>query len=186
MEITGANGSIGDTMQFYNVNIEKPQSAYHGKSNWHLSTIGQLHRQTDGGVFVREIPYHSRGAMYGWRVMDAYFTDEDSTMTHFRAFDQVGTMMPEATFGVRWDGCPHHIRGGLAYQPEFGNGYYVPVDNKFVTVASSGYTVQVLDRQFPSEGLEFGLHKKDGHKALVISFRLMLLNSSYPNDVEVY
>jgi hypothetical protein len=174
-------------MTFYGENIDIPQSAYHGQGvKWDNSAVGRLHNETDGAVFIREIPHYQRTSMWGWRVVDAYFTDEDSTITYFRAYDEFGDAIVHPTIGVHWDGSPHRISGGFRYPPEFNSEYYIPVENKFHTPNSGGYTACILDTEYPTEGLAFGLLKAGkSHKALVIVFRLMMLSTNYPNDVEV-
>ncbi|GAB4423495.1 MAG: hypothetical protein Kow0031_02020 [Anaerolineae bacterium] len=172
--------------KFYGVNIETPLSLAHNTSQWNTSVIGQLNAKTDGQVFIREIPAGSRTASYGWRVVDAYYSDEDVTMTYFRAFGLNGEPLPQATFGVHWDSVPKHISGTFKYQPEFGNRYYVPAQNNMHTPNTGGYTVQVLDMDYPSEGLSFGLFKQgEQHQGLIISFRLFQLQAGYPNDLSM-
>lgn len=165
-------------LNFYGVNIEKPQSDQHDKSRWQNTVIGKLYNKTGGNIFVREIPYRSLRAEYGWKITDAYFSHEDSLMTYFRAYDLEGRLLTEATFGVHWNGSPHRIAGGFKYRPEFRNEYYLPVKAELTTPNTGGYTVQVLDRDWPSEGLAFGMYKSgEQHQSLVISFRLFKLDS---------
>jgi hypothetical protein len=174
-------------IRFYGINIEVPLSLAHNTSSWENSVIGRLNSQTEGQVYIREIPVQSRSAPYGWRVVDAYFSDEDSTVTYFRAYDLNGEMLPQATFGVNWTSVPSRIAGGFKYAPEFGNSYYIPAQNNLHTPNTGGYVVQVLDLNYPSEGLAFGMYKQGKqHQCLIISFRLMPLvqGQSYPNDID--
>jgi hypothetical protein len=178
-------------MGFYNENVDFPLSAFLDRPEWGGSKLGKLHEESGGAVFVRKIPRHvvSMAPQVAWRVTDAFYTQEDSQITYFRAYDSLGDGQPFASFGVHWNGSPHRIAGGFDYEPEFGNNYYVPVENKFVTVNSSGYTVQVLDDEYPSEGLSFGMAiegqgKSQRHKCLVVVFRLMMLDERYPHDYE--
>ncbi len=170
--------------RFYGVNIDTPLSLAHNTTAWNNSVIGQLNTQTNGQIYIREIPVASQTAAYGWRVVDAYFSQEDSLITYFRAFGLDGTFLPQACFGVNYSTVPSRISGGFAYPPEFGNNYYVPVQNNFATPNTGGYTVQVLDLDYPSEGLAFGMFKQGAqHQNLVVSFRLFPLVAGYPNDM---
>jgi hypothetical protein len=172
--------------KFYGVDIETPLSLAHNKPEWNSSIIGRLNAQTDGEVYIREIPAASRNAEYGWRVVDAYFSQEDSTMTYFRAFGEDGTFLPEASFGVNYGSVPQRIGGGFKFQPEFGNQYYIPAQNDFHTPNTGGYTVQVLSLDYPSEGLSFGMFKQGAqHQCLIVSFRLFKLGPGYPNDLDL-
>lgn len=168
---------------FYGVNIDTPLSQAHGSdpATWAASTIGKLSNTTNNQIYIREIPSGSRSAEYGWRVVDAYFSQEDSTVTYFRAYGLDGEFLAQAAFGVNWSSVPARIGGGFKYPPEFGNNYYIPVQNDFATPNTGGYTAQVLDLDYPSEGMAFGMYKQgDQHQCLVISFRLMKLESGYP------
>lgn len=168
---------------FYGINIATPLSLAHNTDFWNNSVIGRLNTQTNGQIFIREIQGAGQTAEYGWRVVDAYFSQEDSLITYFRAYDTEGTFLPQATFGVNYSTVPSRIDGGFVYPPEFGNQYYVPVQNNFATPNTGGYTVQVLDLNYPSEGLSFGMFKQgDQHQNLVVSFRLFKLETGYPND----
>ncbi len=170
---------------FFGVSIDTPLSWSLGSSGatWGNSILGQLGATTNGQIYLREIPQQSLSAEYAWRVVDAYFSIEDSIITYFRAFDVDGTFLPQAAFGVNYGSVPQRIGGGFTYRPEFGNQYYVPVQNNFTTPNTGGYTVQVLDRNWPSEGLSFGMFKQgDQHQNLVISFRLIKTGQGYPND----
>jgi hypothetical protein len=172
--------------RFYGVNINTPLSLANNTSQWPNSVVGQLNAKTKGQVFVREIPPFSRNAEYGWRVVDAFFSDEDVTITYFRAYDLDGRFLPQATFGVNYGSVPNTVSGGFKFQPEFGNRYYVPAQNNMHTPNTGGYTVQVLDLEYPSEGMAFGLFKQGAqHQALIISFRLFKLGSGYPNDLNL-
>jgi hypothetical protein len=171
---------------FYGVNIDTPLSLANNTSQWDSLTIGSLYAKTNGQVYIREIQGTGLNAEYGWRVVDAYFSQEDSIITYFRAFDLDGNFLPQASFGVNWSSVPDQISGGFKYPPEFGNRYYVPVGNNFPTPNTGGYTVQVLDKNNPSEGIAFGLYKQGAkHQALVISFRLFKLAQGYPNDLQM-
>jgi hypothetical protein len=170
---------------FYGVNIDTPLSLAHNTPGWGQSVIGTLTQETEGSVFIEEIPQqYQQGAEYGWRVVDAYWSPEDSTITYFRAFDVYGESLPHAVFGVNWGGAPHRIGGGFKYRPQYGNEYYIPIEAKFTTPNAGGYTAQVLDRNWPSEGLAFGMQKtKKHHSCLVVSFRLFAFGENYPNDL---
>jgi hypothetical protein len=138
-------------------------------------------------VYVEQIHWqHLQSAKFGWRVVDAYWSDEDSTVTYFRAFDLDGNLLPEATFGVNYGSVTARIHGGFRYRPRYGNQYYIPVTNKFVTPNAGGYTVEVLDLLNPSEGMAFGMSMAGKqHRCLVVSFRLFALGDGYPNDLEL-
>ncbi len=169
-------------MQFYKVDIDTPMSEVHSTEKWDGSKIQQLREKSGDVVYIDEVPLWYRGADYVWRVVDAYYTDEDSTITYFRAYDLDGKLLPEATFGVTWDGFRGTISGRFKYRP-VTNQQYIPVENSFHTPNSGGYIVQVLDRDNPSERVAFGMLGGDGnpHKCLVISFRLFKMNEDYPN-----
>ena len=168
---------------FIGGDTSKPLSWSHDTSQWKDSTIGQLHAKTNGQIFIREISRLYRSAEMGWRVVDARFQNEDSTITYFRAFDELGDPQPFASFGVTYNGCERRILEPMKFTPEFGRNYLIPVENKFHTPNTGGYTAQVLDTDYPSEGIAFGLFKQDRqHMALVISFRLFELFPSYPRE----
>ncbi len=172
--------------RFYSVNIDTPLSLAHNTSQWDRSTIGKLNSLTEGSIFIREIPRASRNAEYGWRVVDAYFSQEDSVITHFHAYDLDGAFIAGASYGVHYDDQSYRISGGFKYAPEFGNQYYVPVESNFTTPNTGGYTVQVLDLEYPSEGLGFGMYKQgEKHSALIVKFRLFKLEAKYPNDLDL-
>lgn len=171
------------TPTFYGVNIDTPLSLVHNTGQWDASLIGRLNQETEGQIYIRELQGRALGAEYAWRVVAAQWSQEDSIMTYFRAYGLDGRFLPEAAFGVNYASVPDQIGGGFAYRPEFGNRYYVPMLNSFPTPNVGGYTVQVLDLNYPSEGLAFGMHKQGNqHKALIVSFRLFRLMPGYPND----
>jgi hypothetical protein len=171
--------------RFYGVNIDTPLSLAHNTGQFSTSTIGQLNAKS-GQIFIREIPPLNRNAEFGWRVVDAFFSDEDVTITYFRAFGLDGEPLPQATFGVNYSSVPNTVQGVFKFQPEFGNRYYVPAQNNMHTPNTGGYTVQVLDLEYPSEGMAFGLFKQgQQHQALIISFRLFKLGPGYPNDLNM-
>ncbi len=174
--------------RFYGVNIDTPLSIFNNTNDWDDSVIGKLNAKTDGQIYIREIPsqyiHRSTPPQYGWRVVDAYFSQEDGLMTYFKAYGLEGEYVAQAVFGVNYGSVPDHIGGGFAYQPEFGNEYYIPGQNNFTTPNTGGYTVQVLDLNYPSEGLAFGMHKQEQqHQCLIITFRLFALGTGYPNDI---
>lgn len=170
--------------RFYGVNINTPLSLAHGTYQWSQSVIGRLATQTNNQIFIREIPYHASTAEYAWRVVDAFFSHEDVTMTYFRAYGLEGEPLPQAIFGVNYSTVPHTISGGFKFPPEFWPHYYVPSQACIHTPNSGGYTVQVFDLDYPSEGLTFGLFKQgQQHQALIVSFRLFKLEPGYPNDL---
>ena len=168
---------------FYGTDISIPLSSHHNKPNWDNTTLGKLHAKTKKAVYLEEIPTAQLKAGLGWRVVDAWFTDEDTMMSYFRAYDLQGNHLPYATFGVDWDGCNHRISGGFSYPPPTNNIYVTP-SNSFPTFEVGGYTVRVLDRAFPSEALAFGLYKQGKqHQNLIISFKLFHIDANkYPND----
>jgi hypothetical protein len=173
-------------MNFYNAPDDAPLSRFHNTEQWPASQLGRLHAETDGAIYLRELPAYARSATLAWRVVDARWSTEDSTMTHFRAYSINSDPLPWASFGVSWDGCEHRIGGGFRFMPERGLNQYVPVDNKIHTPNIGGYFVQVLDRDNPSEILSFGMRKSgQQHQALIISFQLVPLGLYYPNDFDV-
>ena len=168
---------------FYGVHIAEPLSLVHNTSEWEYSTIGLLNRKTEGAIFIREVPKRHLKAPYCWRVVDVKLSQEDTIMTYFRAYDLDGEFQAGARFGVHFDNYENSINShAFKYEPEFGWRYYVPVENKFATPSASGYTVQVLDISYPSEGLGFGLYKQgEKHSALEVAFRLFKVGENYPN-----
>lgn len=171
---------------FYNQRIDVPLSLVHNTSAWGVSVIGRLNRETEGSIYIKEIPTHQRTSPFAWRVVDTCWSHEDTTMTRFRAFGKDGRPEPFAAFGVTWQGVPTIISGVFKFSPEAGNNYYVPVDNQFHTPNTGGYTVCVLDTEYPSEGLAFGMNKTGKqHKSLVVTFRLFEMLAGYPNDLEL-
>lgn len=172
--------------RFYGLNIDTPLSLSHNTPMWASSVIGRLNEKTKGSVFIRELPWPARAASCAWRVVDAFFSHEDVTMTYFRAYGLEGEPLPQAAFGVNYSTVPFTISDVFRYEPEFGRYYYVPVQNCINTPQTGGYTVQVLDLDFPSEGLAFGSFKQgEAHQALVVSFRLFELGENYPNDINM-
>ena len=169
---------------FYGTHIDRPLSLDHNTADWPNSEIAQLHQKTKGAIFIREVPVENLDAEYCWRVVNVRFSQEDTIMTYFKAYDLDGEFQAAATFGVYYDNIDHIINAAsFKYVPEFGANYYVPVENKFATPNSGGYTVQVLDITYPSEGLGFGLYKQGAkHSALEVSFRLFKMEKEYPND----
>lgn len=162
--------------RFYGLRTDKPLSAVHGTEEWESSVIGRLNQLSKGQIFIREIPRASLGAEYGWRVVDARLSQEDGLMSRFTAYDLEGDLLPQAVFGIHWDEMNHRIGGGFSYRPEFGNSYYIPAAG-FLTSQTGGYTVQVLDLDWPSEGLAFGhLQSGNAHHAVIVAFRLFKLN----------
>jgi hypothetical protein len=143
-------------IRFYGVNIEVPLSLAHNTTSWNNSVIGQLNAKTEGEVYIREIPQQSRNAAYGWRVVDAVFSDEDSTMTYFKAYDTDGDMLPQAIFGINYTSVPSQIGGGFNYPPEFGNRYYIPAQNNFHTPNTGGMWFRYLIWNTPVKGWRLG------------------------------
>ncbi len=171
--------------RFYDLNIDTPQSIFNNTSGWDDSVIGKLHAQTLGQVFIREIPYEyfnrKMPPQYGWRVVDAKFSQEDGLMTYFRAFGLDGELLPQATFGVNFSPAPRRIAGGFRFPPAF-NCYYLP-QGGFPTPNTGGYMVEILDLKNPSESLAFGMYMQgEQHQCLRIDFRLFELGDGYPND----
>jgi hypothetical protein len=169
---------------FYQLNIDTPLSLALGSSGqvWQNSTLGKLNHLSNGNTHLREILHLHRHAGLAWRVVDAYYLEEDGILSYFKAFSEDGFPMPQAKFGVSWGSVPYRIAGRFTFTPEFGNNYYVPVANNFPTPNTGGYTVQVLDMDWPSEGLSFGLYTQRDHQALEITFRLLPLGPDYPHD----
>ena len=170
---------------FYNQETDEPLSTVLDTPFWGNSILGKLNKHTNGAVYVHKLTDMMLDAEYAWRVVGAEFQDEDSPTTYFKAYGLDGRSLPNAVFGVHWNGMEARISGGFAYPPNFGNHYYVPLENSLVTPESGGYTVSVLDLDYPSEGLGFGVFKQSGlHQCLVISFRLFKLGARYPHDVQ--
>lgn len=105
--------------KFYGVNNSAPLSLAHNTEQWNNSIIGKLNTQTNGEIYIREIPAASRSAEYGWRVVDATYSQEDSLMTYFRAYGLDGEFLPEAAFGVNYTTVPHTINASFKYEPEW-------------------------------------------------------------------
>lgn len=161
---------------FFGVEIDTPLYKSLG-ADWATSQLAKLN-EINSQIFLHKIEDHPRyeqlkDAPFIWRVVDARFSVEDTTMTRFRAFGYDGIPMAYATFGVIHGGMLVSIKpNGLKY-PSWGDRYYIPVDNQIHTPNTGGYTVEVLDRNFPSEQFSFGMHKSGAqHQSLVISFRL--------------
>ncbi len=172
---------------FYEVSINTPLSVYNNTNQWNNSLIGQLNSKTDGQVYIDEIDSRDADkADYYWRVVDAWYSQEDSLITYFRAYDLNGILLPQATFGVTYSTVPQTIStAGFKYRPKANSRYYYPVENKMQTQNTGGYTVVVLSKDYPSEGMAFGMYKQgDQHQNLVISFRLFAKGNAgdYPND----
>ncbi len=163
--------------RFYGLRVDKPLSAAHGTERWDTSIIGKLTRLSKEQIYIREISRFNREAKYGWKVVDARLSQEDGLISRFQAYDLQGEMLPEAVFGIHWDEMKHRIGGRFNYQPEFGNSYYIPAAG-FVTSQPGGYTVSVLDLDWPSEGLSFGIYQQgERHQASIVAFRLFELES---------
>ncbi len=171
--------------KFYNQEIDKPLSTVLDTPFWGNSILGRLNKETDGAVYVHRLTDRQLVAEYAWRVVGAELQTEDNQTTYFKAYGLDGKFLPGAVFGVHWDKMQARISGGFEYPLKFGNSYFIPVENSLPTFQSSGYTVQVMDLDYPSEGLSFGVYKQAGpHQCLVISFRLFELGERYPHDVE--
>lgn len=168
--------------RFYGERIDTPMSAYHNTEFYDQSRIGQLHDRSGGSIWIEEIPPVYHAAQRVWRVADINYSQEDTTMSYFLAYDQAGRYLGSAVFGVTWAGCESRITGGFHYPPLDGNHYYIPV-NGFVTQETGGYKVRVLDLLNPSEQLAFGLYKTGkAHHGVIVRFRLFELKPGYPND----
>lgn len=180
----------------YGVRIEKALSQYHNTPGWENSPMGKLAKETgdpDGSgrnakVWLEEIQGKNLEAAWAYKVVDAYWGDEDSQMTTFVCYDAGGKPIMDASFGVTYESVPNRIvTGGFAFKPAADNRYYVPIAG-FPTHNDGGYAVCVLDDEFPSESLHFGFGlegdplKQGRHKTLTIRFRLMSLGTNYPND----
>lgn len=172
-------------LRFYGVDIDTPLSLAHNTRKFKDSIIGRLNRKTKGHVYIDEIVGSGLKARYGWRVVDAYYSQEDSLMTYFRAYGLDGKSLPTAAFGVHFNDMLHRIGGGFAYRPKFGSEYYVPHTGAFPTPNAGGYTTQILCLDHPSEGIAFGMYPRGKqHQNLIISFRLFELGPAYPNDLD--
>jgi len=170
--------------RFYKVDIDTPLSLAHNTPEFKRSVIGRLNKESDDQIFISEIEGRNLKAKYVWRVVDAYYTGEDSLITYFRAYGLRGESLPAAAFGVHYDNMPHRIGGIFVFKPQFRSSYYVPVENKFPTPNTGGYSVQVLSLDYPSEMLNFGMNVRGKqHRNLVISFRLFEMGLGYPNDL---
>lgn len=175
--------------RFYKVDIDTPLSLAHNMPQFSDSVIGRLNKKSRGSIYIDEILGRSLDAEFGWRVVDAYYSQEDSLITYFRAHGLNGEyILP--SFGIHFDNMPHRIGGPFKFKPKHGNSYYVPVESKFPTTDTGGYSVQVLCLNYPSETLNFGMnvHGKQ-HQNLVVTFRLFALNIAlgppYPNDLDL-
>lgn len=154
-------------------------------SDWMRYLFKKCEENEDGAVYVHKMTDRQLEAKYAWRVVGAELLTEDNPTTYFRAYGPDGEFLAGAVFGVHWDKMRARISGGFQYPLKFGNSYFIPVENSLPTFQSSGYTVQVMDLDYPSEGLSFGVYKQEGpHRCLVISFRLFELGERYPHDVQ--
>lgn len=169
-------------IRFYGHSIDTPLGVVLNSPAWAGSTLDRLNEESKGQVYLKAIFPQYRTAAYCWRVVNAQWSQEDSVVTRFFAYDLDGNALPAATFGVAYGGLDSMIAGGFKYPPENGNRYYIPADNQIVTPNDGGYTVVVLDLENPSEGMAFGMHKGGAqHKTLNISFRLFPMTKDYPN-----
>lgn len=152
-------------------------------SPWDNTTLGRLGIDTDYSVYLTEIPMAYRQATHVWRVVHAFWSPEDAPLTRFWAYDIEGRPI-RGDFGVHYHPFDKDrvTRGSYKYPPPFGADYLWTVDNQFVTVNAGGYTVQVLDEDYPSEAMNFGLGTKGRHQGLVIGFRLFLMTPGYPAE----
>ena len=167
---------MSDTVyRFYSNDIDIPLSDEF--EDWDSSRAKKLNDLTDGQVYVHTLEGRQLDAEYAWKVVEAEYLQEDGLISYFRAYDEAGHFIPEATFGVHYNTNPHRISTSkFKYPPKLGNQFYVPIQNNFVTYNTGGYTVQVLNLDYPSEGLSFGMFKQgDLHQALLVSFRLFKL-----------
>lgn len=168
---------------FYNQNIDIPLSQYLNTDEFDNSPLGELAE----GSSLEELRYHPHWARIktaekAWRVVGAWYPDEDNTITRFQAFGENGEHLSAARFGVNYDEAGRISLKGFKYTPWHGDRYYVPIDNRIHTPNTGGYWVEVLDTEYPSEAMKFGMNKSGKqHKCLVINFRLMSLDGdSYP------
>lgn len=162
---------------FFGVNTDTPLYKHLDSPDWASSPLAKLN-QDNNQIYLHKIEDHPqffqvKDAPFIWRVVDAYWSVEDTTMTRFRAYSYDGNHLSFAAFGVNFNNMQVSIKpSGMKY-PTWSNDYYLPVENQIHTRETGGYTVEVLDRSFPSERFSFGMHKSGNqHKALVISFRL--------------
>lgn len=172
--------------RFYGVDIDTPLSLAHNTPQFANSVIGRLNKKSRGSIYIDEILGRSLDAEFGWRVVDAYYSQEDSLITYFRAYGLDGEYMAGATYGIHFNDMSHRIGGAFKFKPQHGNYYYIPVESKFPTTDTGGYSVQVLCLDFPSETLNFGMnvHGKQ-HQNLIVTFRLFALAEYYPNDLDL-
>lgn len=161
---------------FYGQKIDGYLSALNDTPQWDSSIMGQLYTKSERNIFIREIPLYRSNYDYAWRITNVTLSQEDGLMSSFMAFDLDGNAVPNAVFGIHWDEMAHRITGGFKFRPEFGNQYYVPNVPVFPTVNLGGYTVQVLDTDYPSEGLSFGYVAADkAHRGILATFRLFAM-----------
>lgn len=173
---------MSEIYQFYGERIETPLSIFHNTDLYDGSQIGLMNAKSGNSIWIDVVHPAYRDAAYIWRVVDVDYSPEDTLMSRFYAYDLDGHILGNAVFGVTWASVPSQIRGGFRYPPIDGRRYYVP-DAGFVTHATGGYKVQVLDLLNPSESLAFGLHKMDkAHHGVIVRFRLFELKPGYPND----
>ena len=177
-------------MAFYGIDIDTPLSKYLNSHDYGTSPLAALAE----GSNLEELRYHPRWPEiqakrpgFVWRVVGAYYSQEDTTVTRFRAYGMHREELPYASFGVNHGDVTSQIDlSKFEYHPWNGNRYYVPIDNQIDTPNSGGYFFEVLDTEYPSEGMKFGMRKGGNkHECLVISFSLLPFNPlTYPNDLE--
>jgi hypothetical protein len=174
------------TPNFAGVNIDVPLSLVHNKAHYYAGLIGQLNSQSNGAIYIQEVPQEQRMAPGFWRVVDIEIIPEDTTMTRLFAFDLEGNPRPEATFGVASTNSDiPPLNGPYTYWPNDRN-QKILIDNA-VWTGEGGQRVMVLDRSFPSESLSIArLDIGNKHGALKVVFRLFERGGGvdgYPNDL---
>lgn len=174
---------------FYGLDLDKPLGADvladRGVENSRLGKLRESSGKDDDGEYnvdVVEVAHGYRSsADFCWRVVDAFYSPEDSTMTYFRAYGMNDEHLSGASFGVWFSSCKFRTNGHFRYKPLRGSQYYMPVINNFFTPNSGGYEVQVLDTKYPSETLKFGMNVSGKqHQSLIVSFKLFELKDNYP------
>lgn len=180
---------MSTTPTFYQIDLGQPMSAAHNTPSFWASRIGQIVKQTNGNLYIKEAQDVSRNALSAphiWRLAFINWIPEDSVTPRLLAFGVDGRMLPEARFGVQFTGYGGPVVSGpFAYEP-LNRAQYVPIDNTFMVNAATGYTVMVLDREHPSEALVLGWqvdpNNKNGHLVPQVGFQLFQRGANYPND----
>ncbi len=131
---------MSNLYQFYGVNIDTPMSD-EANETWETSRSKALHDKTGKAVYIQYLEGNELNAEYAWKIVDAYYSDENSIMSYFHAYSVDGEYIPNAVFGVSFDS----FEGGIStskfeYEPKGGSKYYVPISG-FPTQDTGGYKV---------------------------------------------